>query len=395
VVLNHTAESDALGPTLSWRGLDNAAYYRLGEDGFLVNHTGCGNTLDLSKPWALRLAMDALRHWASAYGIDGFRFDLGAVLGRGSDDRFDADGPFLQALRQDPHLSRLKLIAEPWDIGPHGYRLGGFPQPFAEWNDRFRDPVRRFWRGDEGIVPELAARLLGSADLFEGSRRAPWASLNFVTSHDGFTAADLGTYAQKHNEANGEHNRDGHGDNHGLNHGVEGPTADPAVLEARARHRKALLATLLLSQGTPMLLMGDELDHSQQGNNNAYCQDNAISWLDWGHVDASLLAFVRKLTALRRDHPGLRRGRFLHGADAVWLDERGRPMTAKQWQEPSRRFLALRLDGDEPLLLLLNAGPEPVSFPVDAAAWELLLDTGGAGGAVAPRAVQLWGQAGE
>ena len=193
VVLNHTAESDADGPTLSWRGLDNTAYYRLGEEGFLVNHTGCGNTFDLSKPWALRLAMDALRHWATAYGVDGFRFDLGAVLGRDSRDHFDADGPFLQAIRQDPLLSRLKLIAEPWDIGPYGYRLGGFPQPFTEWNDRFRDPVRRFWRGDEGIVPELAARLLGSADLFEHGRRAPWSSLNFVTSHDGFTLADLGS----------------------------------------------------------------------------------------------------------------------------------------------------------------------------------------------------------
>ena len=389
VVLNHTAESDADGPTLSWRGLDNAAYYRLGEDGFLVNHTGCGNTFDLSKPWALRLAMDALRHWATAYGVDGFRFDLGAVLGRDPRDHFDADGAFLQAIRQDPLLGRLKLIAEPWDIGPYGYRLGGFPQPFAEWNDRFRDPVRRFWRGDEGIVPELAARLLGSADQFEASRRAPWSSVNFVTSHDGFTLADLGTYAHKHNEANGEHNRDGHSDNHGLNHGIEGPTDDPAVLEARARHHKALLATLLLSQGTPMLMMGDELGHSQRGNNNAYCQDNAISWLDWEKLDADLLAFVRKLTALRRAHPALRRPRFLHGAAAGWLDERGRPMTERQWHEPQRRFVALRLDGDEPLLLLLNAGNEPVAFPVDAAAWELLLDTAEGAETVAPRSVQL------
>ncbi|HMU50760.1 MAG TPA: glycogen debranching protein GlgX [Geminicoccaceae bacterium] len=390
VVLNHTAESDADGPTLSWRGLDNTAYYRLGEEGFLVNHTGCGNTFDLSKPWALRLAMDALRHWATAYGVDGFRFDLGAVLGRDSRDHFDADGPFLQAIRQDPLLSRLKLIAEPWDIGAYGYRLGGFPQPFAEWNDRFRDPVRRFWRGDEGIVPELAARLLGSADLFEHGRRAPWSSLNFVASHDGFTLADLGTYAHKHNEANGEHNRDGHGDNHGLNHGIEGPTDDPAVLEARARHRKALLATLLLSQGTPMLLMGDELGHSQRGNNNAYCQDSPISWLDWDKIDESLLAFVRRLVALRRDHSGLRRDRFLHGADACWLDERGHPMTARQWREPSRRFVALRLDGDQPLLLLLNAGDEPVAFPVDAMAWELLLATAESAGHVEPRSVQLW-----
>ena len=390
VVLNHTAESDTLGPTLSWRGLDNAAYYRLGEDGFLVNHAGCGNTLDLSKPWALRLAMDALRHWATAYGVDGFRFDLGAVLGRDSRDRFDADGPFLQAIRQDPVLGHLKLIAEPWDIGPCGYRLGGFPQPFAEWNDRFRDPVRRFWRGDEGIVPELAARLLGSADLFESSRRPPWTSLNFVTSHDGFTLADLGTYAEKHNEANGEHSRDGHGDNHGLNHGVEGPSDDPEIREARARHRKALLATLLLAQGTPMLLMGDELGHGQQGNNNAYCQDNATSWLDWEAADAELLAFVRKLTALRRQRPGLRRDRFLHAADATWLDEHALPMTDRQWQDPSRRFIGLRLEGDEPLLLLLNAGEEPVAFPVDRTAWKLLLDTAEGAGSIAARSLQLW-----
>jgi glycogen operon protein len=391
VVLNHTAESDSDGPTLSWRGLDNAAYYRLGEEGFLVNHTGCGNTFDLSKPWALRLAMDALRHWATAYGVDGFRFDLGAVLGRDSRDHFDADGAFLQAIRQDPILGRLKLTAEPWDIGAYGYRLGGFPQPFTEWNDRFRDPVRRFWRGDEGIVPELAARLLGSADLFEHGRRAPWSSLNFVTSHDGFTLADLGSYAGKHNEANGEANRDGHGDNHGLNHGVEGPSEDPTVLAARDRHRKGLLATLLLSQGTPMLLMGDELGHSQQGNNNAYCQDSAISWLDWEKIDADLLAFVRRLIALRRHRPGLRRRHFLHGAHARWLDEHGRPMHARQWHEPSRRFVALRLDGDDPLLLLLNAGAEPVAFPVDTTAWELLLDTAGSEGVMAPRSVQLWG----
>ena len=271
--------------------------------------------------------------------------------------------------------------------------------PFAEWNDRFRDPVRRFWRGDEGIVPELAARLLGSADLFEGSRRPPWASLNFVTSHDGFTLADLGTYARKHNEANGESNRDGHGDNHGLNHGVEGPSDDPAVLAARDRHRKSILATLLLSQGTPMLLMGDELGHSQQGNNNAYCQDGPISWLDWENIDEDLLAFVRRLVALR---PRLRRERFLHGADVTWLAENGLPMTAAQWRDPSRRFLALHLNGDgdgdgnkdeAPLLLLLNAGSLPVPFPLDATAWELLLDTAETpqpAAAAAPRSLQLW-----
>jgi glycogen operon protein len=403
VVLNHTAESDALGPTLSLRGLDNAAYYRLGPDGDWTNHTGTGNTLDLSKPLMLQLAMDALRHWAVAYGVDGFRFDLGTVPGRDRQDRFDPDSPFLQALRQDPLLGRLKLIAEPWDIGPGGYRLGSFPHPFAEWNDRFRDPVRRFWRGDEGMVPDLARGLLGSADLFEASGRAPQASINFITSHDGFTLADLGSFAQRRNEANGEGNRDGHADNHSLNHGVEGPSDDPAIRAARGRHRRNLLATLLLAQGTPMLLMGDELGHSQNGNNNAYCQDNPTSWIDWGRVDERLLAFVRQLTALRRSHPVLRRRHFLHGQrqdgsglpDVTWFAEDGRTMTPGRWQDPHRRCLGLLLAGragpdhapdgrlleDSDLLLLLNAAPEAVTFKLpeaaDATRWQVLLDTTG------------------
>jgi isoamylase len=400
VVLNHTAESDATGPTLSLRGLDNEGYYRLDPDGDWTNHTGTGNTLDLSKPLTLQLAMDALRHWAVAYGVDGFRFDLGAVLGRDRQDRFDPDGPFLQALRQDPVLGRLKLIAEPWDIGPGGYRLGDFPHPFAEWNDRFRDAVRCFWRGDEAAAPGLAGRLLGSADSFESSGRAPQASLNFVTSHDGFTVADLGSYAQRHNEANGEANRDGHADNHSLNHGVEGPSDDPGVLAARGRHRRNLLATLLLSQGTPMLLMGDELGHSQAGNNNAYCQDNELTWLDWSAIDEPLLRFVQKLAALRRQHPALRRRHFLHGTrsdpaglpDVTWLSEDG-IMTVEDWQEPGRRCLGLLLAGtagpdldtagrpldDRTLLLLLNAAERPATFRLPeitgVAAWQVLLDT--------------------
>ena len=409
VVLNHTAESDLDGPTLSLRGLDHAAYYRLDGDGTPRNHTGCGNTLDLARPLGLQLAMDALRHWATGYGVDGFRFDLGTVLGRDRDDRFAADAPLLQAMAQDPVLGRLKLVAEPWDLGT--YALGGFPAPFAEWNDRFRDTVRRFWRGDAGTVPELAGRLLGSADLFEGSRRGPAASLNFVASHDGFTLADLGAYERRHNEANGEHNRDGHGENHGLNHGVEGASDDPGIEAARARHRRNLLATLLLAQGTPMLLMGDETGRSQGGNNNAYCQDNITSWQDWGTVDAELMAFVRRLAALRRDHPGLRRRRFLHGhhhdrrglADVTWVAEDGRSKTAAQWQDPARRTLGLMLAGDaapdagddgEPetdatLLLLLNAGDAAVDWvlPVlpGAPPWRVLLDTatGDGGGAAA------------
>jgi isoamylase len=404
VVLNHTAESDADGPTLSLRGLDQAAYYRLGPDGRPVNHTGCGNTLDLAQPLMLRLALDALRHWAVAYGVDGFRFDLGAVLGRDRTDHFDPDAPFLQALRQDPVLAGKKLIAEPWDLGPDGYRLGGFPQPMAEWNDRFRDCVRRFWKGDEGMAPELAARLLGSADIFEGSRRPPQASINLLTSHDGFTLADLGAYARRHNEANGEANRDGHAESHGLNHGVEGPSEDPAVEAARARHRRNLLATLLLAQGTPMLLMGDELRRSQGGNNNAYCQDNPTSWCAWDRVDRDLLAFVRKLAGLRRAHPALRRRRFLHGrhrdaagrSDVTWLAEDGRTKTPGHWQEPGRRRLALLLAGaaapdldrdgrplhDATLLLLLNAAAEPAAFTLpalgDGNGWRALLDTAAA-----------------
>jgi isoamylase len=395
VVLNHTAESDADGPTLSLRGLDNTAYYRLDAAGAPVNHTGCGNTLDLSRPAMLRLAMDALRHWALAYGIDGFRFDLGTVLGRGPDDRFDADTAFLQALRQDPVLGRLKLIAEPWDLGI--WRLGGFPAPMAEWNDRFRDTVRRFWRGDEGIAPDLAARLLGSADIFERSGRAPWSSVNLVTSHDGFTLADLVAYGRRHNAANGEGNRDGHGDDHSANWGVEGPTAEPAIRALRDRQRRNLLATLLLAQGTPMLLMGDELGRSQAGNNNAYCQDNPTSWCDWDAADPAFLDLVRQLTALRRAHPVLRRRRFLHGqeqdgdgaADVTWLAEDGTPMTPARWHEPQRRCLGLLLAGeaapdlgtdgepltDATLLLLLNAGEAAVDFVLPAGGWRCLLDT--------------------
>ena len=286
-------------------------------------------------------------------------------------------------------LGRLKLIAEPWDIGPRRLPPRRLLLPLAEWNDRFRDTVRRFWRGDEGIVPELASRLLGSADIFEASGRAPQASLNFVTSHDGFTLADLGSFSQRHNAANGEGNRDGHGDNHGLNHGVEGPSADPAIRAARDRHRRNLLATLLLAQGTPMLLMGDELGHGQQGNNNAYCQDGPLTWLDWGEVDAALLDFTRRLAALRRTRKLLRQHHFLHGQgrdtqglpDITWLAEDGQVLSAAQWQDPGRRSLGLRLAGadDAPLLLLLNAGAGPVTFrlpePPGSGGWRLLLDT--------------------
>ncbi|MGD9510189.1 MAG: glycogen debranching protein GlgX [Geminicoccaceae bacterium] len=384
VVLNHTAETDQLGPTLSLRGLDNATYYRLdpGDPSRYLDWAGCGNSLNLGHPRVLQLAMDALRHWAGL-GADGFRFDLAPALGRDRAGHFQGDAALLQALAQDPSLGRLKLIAEPWDLGPSGYRQGEFLPPFAMWNDRYRDCVRRFWRGDEAILPELAGRLLGSADLYEAAGRRPWAGVNLVTSHDGFTLADLVSYAERHNEANGEANRDGHHDNLSANHGVEGPTRDPAVTGLRRRQRLNMLATLLFSQGTPMLLMGDELGRTQGGNNNAYCQDSELSWVDWRRADPEFAALVGRLVALRRSLPALRQPHYLHGADTacgqpdiVWLTPQGRPMTDTDWQEPQRRCLGLVLAGAGPTLaLLLNAGETGQEFVLPDASWELLFDT--------------------
>jgi glycogen operon protein len=392
VVLNHTAETDHLGPTLSFRGLDNASYYRLepSDPRRYVNHAGCGNTLNLAHPRVAQLALDSLRHWA-ALGVDGFRFDLATTLGRNREDSFSPEAPFLQAIAQDPTLGGLKLVAEPWDLGPGGYRQGDFPPPFAMWNDRFRDCVRRFWRGDEAVAPELAARLLGSAELYEPRGRPPQAGINLVTSHDGFTLQDLVSYAERHNEANGEHNRDGHHTNFSANHGVEGPTADPAIRALRDRQRRNLAATLLLAQGVPMLLMGDELGRSQAGNNNAYCQDNDLSWLRWaeaGPDEQTFMRFVARLIELRRSHPALRQTRFLHGRpggrnglkDVTWLAEDGREMAEADWRDLASRHLGLRLTGeDETLLLLLNAHGHPVPFFLPAAGanagWEVLLDT--------------------
>ena len=428
-VLNHTAETDAAGPTLSLRGLDNRTWYRLepADMSRYVDHAGCGNTLNLAHPRVLQLALDALRHWAGL-GVDGFRFDLATVLGRGADGAFDPAAPFFQAIAQDPVLGRLKLIAEPWDIGPGGYQPGRFPPPFAEWNDRFRDGVRRFWRGDEAMLPELAARLLASADRYDHAGRKAWASVSFVAAHDGFTLQDVVSYGHKHNEANGEHNRDGHHDEASRSWGVEGPSADPAILALRARQRRNLLATLLLAQGTPMLLMGDEAGRSQAGNNNAYCQDNPVSWYRWDRMpeDAdAMIGFVARLTALRRAHPALRRRRFLHGReqdpagtpDVVWLAPDGEPMGVEDWREPAAAALGLLLNGaagpelspdgapapDSTLLLLLNARPEPQAFTLPRlerlhleggeTRWRVLLDsarpeageeTGGAGEGEAP-----------
>ncbi len=384
VVYNHTCEGNEFGPTLSFRGLDNSSYYRLAPDrrGY-VNDTGTGNTLRLDHPMVLRMVMDSLRYWAGEMGVDGFRFDLATTLGR-RDSGFDRDAPFLQAIRQDPLLCRKKLIAEPWDIGPGGYQLGAFPPPFLEWNDRYRDAVRRFWRGDRGAAAELAARITGSAGEFDHSGRAATSSVNFLTAHDGFTLADVVSYSVKHNEANGEGNRDGHSENLSDNLGVEGPTDDPRIRAARGRRVRAMLATLMLSQGTPMLLAGDEFGHSQQGNNNAYAQDNEISWLDWGRADADLADWVATLIAFRKAHPVLRQKRFLHSReraedgreDLFWHHPSGRPMEAADWTEPALSIVVAELrmasgtpayaEREEAILAVFNAGagtevvlPEP------------------------------------
>ena len=339
MVLNHTGEGDDLGPNLSLRGLDNASYYRHAADdpGRMINDAGTGNTLALDRPAMVQLAMDSLRHW-TRLGFDGFRFDLAPVLGRLATG-YSPDAPLLTAIRQDPELSGVTLIAEPWDVGPGGYQLGNFPSPWMEWNDRYRDDVRRFWRGDRGATSALATRLTGSADVFAGSRRPPSASVNFIAAHDGFPLADLTAYQCKHNEANGEDNRDGSNDNWSWNSGVEGVTKDPVILAARNCDARALLATLFLSRGTPMLTAGDEMGRTQGGNNNAYAQDNAITWLDWVHADESLIGLTGWLAFLRAQHPLLCADRFLTGQspggdappDATWLRPDGTPMADGDW----------------------------------------------------------------
>lgn len=366
VVLNHSAESDEHGATICLRGLDNAVYYRhaLDDPGRLINDTGCGHTIALDRAPVVRMATDALRH-LRGLGVAGFRFDLGTVMGR-SDSGFSADAPLFAAILQDPDLSQALLIAEPWDIGPGGYQLGGFPAPFAEWNGRYRDDVRRFWRGDAGATGALATRLSGSADLYAGRHRGPLASINFIAAHDGFTAADLVAYAHKHNEANGEGNRDGDNDSHSWNNGVEGHSREPLVRDARDRDIRALLATLFLSRGVPMLQAGDEFGRTQFGNNNAYCQDNAGFWLDWENADLGLAAFVAGLAALRKSQPLLRGERFLTGQptqeaerpDATWLRADGAPMGDSDWQQLDTVMLLLA-DDTAALLLAINRRQEP------------------------------------
>ena len=379
VVFNHTAEGSEQGPTLCFRGVDNGAYYRLQDDrSRYVDDTGSGNTLDSHSPEGLRLVMDALRYWVQEMHVDGFRFDLAAALGR-AEGEFTPFSSFLETIGQDPVLAQVKLIAEPWDVGYGGYELGDFPAGWSEWNGRYRDTVRDFWRGTDGTLADFATRLTGSSDLY-GRRRRPAASVNLITVHDGFTLADLTSYDVKHNDANGEDNRDGTDDNRSWNCGVEGDTDDPDVLGLRARQRRNLLATLLLSEGMPLLLAGDERGRTQGGNNNAYCQDNPTSWVDWSAAggDEDLTAFVAQLCRLRLSHPVFRRRRFFSEADLEWLRPDGNPMTAADWGASFARAVTVVLPGDA-FLLMVNGWWETLSFTVPArvrtAHWSVPIDT--------------------
>ncbi len=410
VVYNHTAEGGADGPTLSWRGIDAASYYRLDGRGRDVDHTGCGNTLDFAHPRVVQMALDSLRYWATAYGIDGFRFDLAPTLARGRDG-YDPEHPFLVAARTDPVLADVKLVAEPWDVGPRGWRTGQFPPPFAEWNDGFRDGVRGFWLADAGRLArrsssagnglrDLATRLAGSADLFssgpavDSSLRGPLASVNFVTAHDGFTLADTVTYERKHNEGNGEGNSDGHDDNRTWNHGIEGPTDDEPVLAARRRSMRNLLAVLALSTGVPMMTAGDETGRTQAGNNNAYCRDDATTWVDWDLApwQQDLLATTRSLLRLRRDHPVLTQARFFDGrpvhadgtTDLAWFGADGGRMDDERWHDSGVRTVQMYLHGqpvgDHSVLVVVNGAVQSTTVTLPAEPWSTgyvpLLDTG-------------------
>jgi isoamylase len=405
VVYNHTAESGALGPTLCYRGIDNAAYYRLADDdpSAYLDYTGCGNSLNVRHPHALQLIMDSLRYWVGDMHVDGFRFDLASALARELHD-VDRLSAFFDLVQQDPIVSQVKLIAEPWDVGEGGYQVGKFPPLWTEWNGKYRDTMRDYWRGAPGQLPELASRLTGSSDLYETSARRPVASVNFITCHDGFTMADLVSYNGKHNEANKEQNRDGTDDNRSWNCGTEGPSDDPTVVSLRDRQVRNFLTTLFFSQGTPMLLAGDELGRTQSGNNNSYCQDNEISWVDWDAAgkQQDLIEFVATLSALRKAHPLFRRRRFFSGQtggsqdgqrDILWLTPDGTEMTGSDWSEGFARTLAVCLNGDaitEPgprgeritdadFVLLLNAHTETVPFRipsgVSSGAWQVIVDT--------------------
>ncbi|MGA7802339.1 MAG: glycogen debranching protein GlgX [Gammaproteobacteria bacterium] len=417
VVYNHTGEGNELGPTLNLRGIDNAAYYRLSLENprYYVDYTGCGNTLNMMHPRVLQLIMDSLRYWVLEMHVDGFRFDLAAALAREL-HAVDRLGAFLDIIHQDPVLANVKLIAEPWDLGEGGYQVGNFPVGWTEWNGKYRDAVRSYWKGDSGLIGELAQRLAGSSDLYELSGRKPYASINFVTAHDGFTLEDLVSYDHKHNEANKESNQDGESHNRSWNCGVEGPSIDPAINAVRARQKRNFLATLFLSQGVPMLLGGDELGRTQQGNNNSYCQDNELSWVDWElrPEQLELLEFVRELIAFRRRHPAFRRRQFFKGEppagastkDITWLAPDGTEMTEAQWMDGELRTLGMLISGaalgdydergrrlsDETFLLLFNAYHEDMAFTLPpgepAGAWRGMLDTGFATGMPPPAEIR-------
>ncbi|NLL12658.1 MAG: glycogen debranching protein GlgX [Fibrobacter sp.] len=403
VVYNHTAEGNHLGPTLCFRGIDNSSYYNLSpEKRYYMDYTGCGNTLNVTHQYVLQLIMDSLRYWVTEMHVDGFRFDLAATLARELHD-VNRLGTFFAVIHQDPVLSQVKLIAEPWDLGPGGYLVGNFPILWAEWNGKFRDTVRRFWKSDPGQAGDLAYRLTGSSDLYESGGRRPYASINFVTAHDGFTLNDLVSYNQKHNEANKEDNRDGTNDNLSWNCGVEGPTTDENILNVRERQKRNFLATLLLSQGVPMITAGDEFGRTQGGNNNAYCQDNEISWVNWDMTEKNneLLQFTRFLLRFFHEHPILQRRRFFNGRDTrqtgikdlTWFHPDGHEMTEADWNNSQIRFLGLRLAGDaieemdehgEPItddtiLILLNGHYEPINFVLPECPaferWRLIMDT--------------------
>ena len=402
VVYNHTAEGNERGPSLSFKGIDNASYYRLLPDKkrFYINDTGTGNTLNLSHSRVLQMVVDSLRYWVQEMHVDGFRFDLGTILAR-EPHGFDESSGFLHVCQQDPVLNSVKLVAEPWDCGPGGYQVGGFPPGWAEWNDKFRDEIRRFWKGDEGMVPALAARMSASSDLFNHRGRKPWSTVNFITAHDGFTLRDTVSYNDKHNAANGEDGRDGSSSNHSWNHGAEGETEDADINETRQRSMRNMLATLILSQGTPMLLAGDEFGRTQGGNNNAYCQDNEISWLDWDIPEwgRKQIGLVHKLTRLRHKYPILRRGRFFTGKeiddkgvkDVTWINASGAEMDGGAWGDPRMKCFGMLIDGraqatgirkpgsDTTMLLVMNAHHDLVQFTLPACtngrAWELVLDT--------------------
>ncbi len=406
VVYNHTAEGNQLGPTLSFKGLDNAAYYRLVEDDlrYYMDYTGTGNSLNVRHPHSLQLIMDSLRYWVTEMHVDGFRFDLAAALAR---EFYDVDrlSTFFELVQQDPVVSQVKLIAEPWDVGPGGYQVGGFPPQWTEWNGKYRDTVRDFWRGEPSLG-EFASRLSGSSDLYETSGRRPVASINFVTAHDGFTLRDLVSYNDKHNDANGEDGNDGESHNRSWNHGVEGPTDDPEVLALRSRQQRNFLTTLLLSQGVPMLLHGDEAGRTQQGNNNTYAQDSEISWMHWDDVDQPLVEFTASVARLRRDHPTFRRKGFFTGTtvrtgdgerlnDIVWLHHGGHPMEDGHWAEDDARSIGMYLNGDgipgvdargqrivdDHFLLYFNASGDDVALVLPpeeyASAWDVEIDTAG------------------